>query len=496
MDSPKAASRMRNLIGRHKPGIGVSVIAAIIVLALAGWVYDSVSRKGNAAIDSLAVLPFINVNADQQLDYLSDGMTDTLIYNLSQLPNLNVKARSSVLRYKGNDVTPRTVGAELNVQAVLSGRIAKLGELLTLSLELADARTENVIWSAQYRRKQIELVSLQSEIAREVASKLRVKLAGADEQKLSKNGTTNGEAYHLYLEGRYHWNKRTARELEKALGYFNDAISLDPNYALAYAGLADTYVLLPLYREEPLRETMPRAREAATKSLRLDSNLVEAHAALGLANTYESDFTGAEREFKLAIELNPNYAMAHTWYGVMLAYMARHGEALIELQRALEIDPLSLICNVRYGEGLFYARRYEEAIAQLEKTIELDSDFERAHRALFAVCQAKGSYSKAIDEYAKGQELAGERQTATLVRDTFAKSGWQGFLRAMTGLERPSSLSRYNLVVFLAALGEKDKAFAELGKSYGVFGPLLRVDPLLDPLRDDPRFAEILRRAG
>jgi tetratricopeptide (TPR) repeat protein len=180
----------------------------------------------------------------------------------------------------------------------------------------------------------------------------------------------------------------------------------------------------------------------------------------------------------------------------MLSYVARHGEALIESQRALEIDPLSLICNARYGEGLFYARRYDEAVAQLEKTIELDSDFERAHRTLCAVYQAKGSYGKAVEEYAEGQELAGERQTATLVRDTFARSGWKGFLRAMTGLERPSSLSRYNLVVFLAALGEKDKALAELSKSFEVIGPLLRVDPLLDPLRDDPRFAEILRRAG
>ena len=496
IDSPRVATRMRKLIGSQRRAIGVSTIAAVIVLSLAGWAYDSISRKGNMAIDSLAVLPFINMNADQQLDYLSDGMTETLIDNLSKLPDLNVKSRSSVLRYKENDVTPGTVGADLNVQAVLSGRIAQRGELLTLRLELADARTENVIWSGQYRRKQTELVSLQSEIARDLSGKLRPKMPGADRRKLSKNGTDNEEAYRLYLVGRYHWNRRTSRELEKALGFFNDAISLDPNYALAYAAIADTYVLLPFYREEPLRESMPRAREAATKALLLDTSLVEAHAALGLANTYESDFVAAEREFKLAIELDSGNAIAHTWYGVMLSYMARHEEALTECQRALEIDPLSLIGNVRYGEALFYARRYDDAIAQLEKTIELDSGFDRAHRVLLAVCLAKGSYGKAIEEYAKEREMAGEPQAAALARDTFARRGWLGFLRAMTGRERPSSMSRYNLVLFLSALGEKDRAFAELSKSYEVLGLLLRVDPLLDPLRDDPRFAEVLRQAG
>ena len=480
----------------QKRTIGVSVVASIIVLTLAGSVYYSLSGKSKTAINSLAVLPFINVNADQRLDYLADGMTETLIYNLSHLPELNVKAFSSVFRYKDKEVAPRTVGADLNVQAILNGRILQRGDVLTLNLELADARTENVIWNEQYSRKQDELVSLQSEIARDVSSKLRVKLAGTDEEKLSKKYTTNAEAYQLYLKGRYYWNKRTAKDLEKGIECFNQAISVDPNYPLAYAGLADSYVLLPLYRDAPRREAMIQAREAATKALSLDRDLVEPHAALGLVDTFESDFTEAEREFNLALELNPTYAMAHTWYGVMLFYLGRHTEALVELQKALEIEPLSLIGNVRYGEGLFYARRYDDAIAQLKKTIELDESFERAHSSLSIVYQAKGRYSKAVEEYARYQDLMGERQTATLVRDSFAKGGWQGFLRAMTGGERPASLSRHNFVIFLTALGEKDKAFDELDKSYEVFGRLLRVDPLLDPLRDDPRFQEILRRAG
>jgi len=496
IDSAWRTSLVAKLIGTTKRRITVAAVVSILALLLAGSAYYSSSRTKNDAITSVAVLPFINVNADPQLEYLSDGMTEMLIYDLSRLPALNVKARASVFQYKGKDVTPRTIGADLNVQAVLSGRIMLHGEVLTLSLEMADARTENVIWSEQYDSKQAEIVSLQSEVARDVSDKLRMKLSGADQRRLSNNYTKNAEAYQLYLKGRFYWNKRTAKDLEKAIDYFNQAAALDQNYALAYAGLADSYVLLPFYRDAPIGEGMRQARDAATKALSLDSNLVEAHVSLGFVNTCESDFSEAQREFKLAIELNPNYATAHIWCGVMLSYLGRHREALLELQRALEIDPLSLIANVRYGEGLFYARRYDEAIAQLKKAIELDADFERAHSTLSTVYQAKGSYAEAVDEYARYQELMGQQQTATLVRASFAKGGWQEFLRTMTGGEKRVNLSRYNSVVFLTALGEKDKAFTELEMSFEVFGRLLKVDPLLDPLRDDARFAALLRRVG
>src|SRR5262249_28475782 len=262
---------------------------------------------------------------------------------------------------------------------------------------------------------------LQSEIARDVAGKLRLKLAGADQQKLTKEYTTDGEAYQLYLKGRFYWNRRTAKDLDRAVDCFNQAISLDPYYALAYAGLADSYALLPFYCDAPLRDAMHHAREAAERALSLDASLVEAHSSLGFVDTFEANFIEAEREFKLAIELDPNYATAHTSYGVMLTYLRRHQEALAEFQYALEIDPGSLIGNVRYGEGLFYARRYDDAMAHLKKAIDLDAGFERAHSTLFAVYQAKGNYVKAVEEYAKYQELMGERQTATLARDSFAK---------------------------------------------------------------------------
>lgn len=496
MDSSRATSPTRHLIGSKQRQIGVAVIAVVIVLALAEWAYYSLSRRSNAAINSLAVLPFINVNADQQLEYLSDGMTEMLICNLSQLPKLDVKALSSVFPYKGKDVTPHTVGADLNVQAVLNGRFVVRGDLLTLSLELADARTENVIWSQQYTRRQTDLISLQSEIARDISNHLRVKLEGADEQKLSKKYTNNTEAYQLYLKGRFYWNKRTLKDLEKALDYFNQAIALDPNYALAYAGLADTYVVLPIYNNEPVRETMPLAREAALKALSLDGELAEPHTALGRVYANEYDFKGAEREYKRAIELDPNYATAHQWYGILLYYLARNEESLAALQRAVEIEPVSLIINTVYAEGFFYARRYDDAIAQLKKTLELNNEFATAYQRLTRFYQAKGNYAEAARSYATYRELIGDREYAALIRENFAKSGWQGFLRAITAKEHLAKLSRYEAVVFLAALGEKEKAFAELHRSYEVFGPLLRIEPLLDPLRDDPRFAEILRRAG
>jgi len=493
---PETASHSHKLIGTKKRQVVVISASAIIALTLAVWAYYSLSTRENIFIDSLAVLPFLNVNSDQQVDYLSDGLTETLISRLSQLPKLNVKAHSSVFRYKGKEVSPQTVGADLGVQAILNGRIVQRGDWLTLSLELSDAKTENVIWSEQYNRKLTDLIFLQSEIVRDVLNELRVRLSGADEQRLSKGQTTNPEANQLYLKGRFYWNKRTVKDLEKSLEYFNQAITLDPNYALSYAGLADTYVLLPFYSNEPVREAMPRAREAAMKALLLDGDLAEAHATLGFVKTHEYDFNGAEREYKRAIELNPNYATAYQWYGEMLSYLGRHEEALAQMQSALELDPLSLIINVWRGNSLFYARRYNEAIAQLKKTLELDAGFAKTHKILANLHQVKSNYAEAVEEFAKYRELTGEHQLSALIRESFAKGGWQGFLRAITAKEQQGKLSPFERVVFHTALGEKDKAFDQLNLSYEVFGPLLKVEPLLDPLRDDLRFEEILRRSG
>jgi TolB-like protein len=490
-------------LSKPKRRKAIIAIAAVVAVALIAGLYVYWPRGKNATqIESIAVMPFVNESRNPELEYLSDGMTETLISSLSQLPNLNVKARSSVFRYKGKEANAQTIGKELNVQAILNGRVVQRGDQLTLSLELIDAQTENVIWSEQYNRRQSDLVSLQSEIARDVSSKLKSKLSGADQQKLAKTYTTNSEAYKLYLQGRFYWNKREEKDFRKAIEYFNQAIALDANYALAYAGLADTYALLSTFGFMPQTEGVPKAREFARQAVTLDNGLAEPHTTLGyLSLTYDYDFAGSEREFRRAIELNPNYATAHQWFGEMLTNAGRLDEASAEYRRALEIEPLSLPINWDFGRFLYMSRRYDESMAQHRKTIELDPGFARAHRTLAEVYRVKGDYANAVEERARFFDLIGQPQNAALVRATFAKEAWLGFLRLVTAENSPLKDSNNNWVVAKAYLdlGQKDKAFAELNKAYEVrLSSLcwLKVEPQMDPLRSDPRFGELLRKIG
>jgi len=345
---------------------------------------------------------------------------------------------------------------------------------------------------------------VQREIARDITGNLRLKLSGADEQKVTKNYTANPEAYQLYLKGRFYWNKRTPDNFRKAIDYFNKAIALDPNYALAYVGLADAYALLSTFGAVPSREATLKARESALTALSLEPSLGEPHATLGLILTdYDFDFAAAEREFQRAIELNPNYPTAHQWYGEMLGYAGRFQESFAEYRRALEIDPLSLPINWNYGRSIYYARRYDESLAQLKKTVELDASFAGVHRSLSYVYQSKGDYAASIEEFAKYLELIGDPAAAASVRETFATGGCSAFLRAMTGGQRlsglPGVVPAYFVATYHAALGEKDKAFAKLDEALAERYSdieILKVDPRLDFLRDDPRFAELVRRAG
>jgi serine/threonine protein kinase/TolB-like protein/Flp pilus assembly protein TadD len=486
-------------IKRHK--LGTALAAALLLTVMVAGVYFLSGRQADA-INSMAVLPFQNASGNADLEYLSDGMTETLIRSLSQLPHLNVKARSSVFRYKGQATDARTIGKELNVQAILNGRVVQRGEQLTLSLELIDAQTENVIWSESYNRQQTDLVSLQSEIARDVSTKLKARLSGADQAKVAKTYTTNAEAYRLYLQGRFYWNKREEREFRKAIEYFNQAVVLDPNYALAYAGLADAYASLSGFGFMPPTEAIPKARDFAHRASSLDDSLAEPRATLGYVLVqYEYDFAGSEREYKRAIELNPNYAMAHQWYGEMLSNVGRFDEAAAEYRRNLEIEPLSLPDNWAYGRFLYYARRFDDALAQLMKTIELDPGFARAHRTLSEVYWVRGDYANAVEARARFFELRGEPEKAILIRETFAKVGWSGYLRLVTAESSPLKESNNNWALAKAylALGEKDKALAELNKAYeNRISSVIwfKTDPQLDPLRDDPRFQELLRKIG
>lgn len=452
--------------------------------------------KPNRQIDSIAVMPFVNQSGNADVEYLSDGITETLIGSLSRLPDLSVKALSSVFRYKGKETDARTIGKELNVQAIVKGRVVQRGQDLVLNVELIDAQTENVLWTENYSRQLANLVSLQNEIARDVSQKLQTKLSGADMQKMAKSYTTNPEALQLYLKGRFYWNKRTRKDVEKSIEYFQQAIAIDPNYALAYAGLADAYALP---EGGTLRERTPKARDAALKALSLDTDLAEAHAALGhILTRYDLDFVGAERELRRAIELNPNYVTAHQRYSELLSFLGRHEESSAGIKRALELEPLCLVCNSASGYSMLFARKYDDAIAQLKRTVELDANFITAHRGLAWAYWMTGNYAASVEERAKVQEIDGDNEKAARFRESFVKGGWEGYLRYSTEDQNPGGAA-YSLAFFHAALGEKDKAFAELNKSFenrDYFVAALKVDPRLDPLRDDPRFQILIRKVG
>jgi len=474
--------------------VGVVILGAI--LAAAYFASRSQLDTGSQ-INSVAVMPFINGSSTTDVEYLSDGMTETLINSLSQLPGLSVKASSSVFRYKGKQVDPQTVGTELKVQAILNGRVVQRGDELTLYLSLVDTRTGNQMWGEQYNRNSADLLSLQNAVSRDVASKLRLKLSGAEEQKVQKNYTQNSDAYQLYLRGRYFWNKRTPPFLRKAIEYFQQAIDRDPNYALGYAGLSDSYAFLAYYGGAPAFEVMPKARQAAIKALSLDPNLPEAHNALGFVFVlFDYDYAGAESEYRRVIELNPNYALAHQNLGVMLNRIGRHEEGMIELRRALEIEPLSIVINRLYGDILVCDKRYDEGLSQLKKALELDTTFPTSYLSFSALYQLTGKYAESVESYAQYQELSDRPQTAKLIRESFAAGGWSAYLRDISS-KQPPGVTQYTAATLFVQLGETDKAFEALNKSLEKREWQLlyvKIDPRMDPLRNDPRLKELFQR--
>ncbi len=474
-------------------------LAVIVIGGFFGYRYFSPAKQ----IESIAVMPFVNEGGNADVEYLSDGMTETLIKSLSELPNLNVKPRSSVFRYKGKDTDLKTIGKELNVEAILNGRVVQRGEQLTLSLELVDVQNDKVLWTESYGRKQSDLVSLQSEIAKDVSTKLKSKLSGADTAKIEKKYTDNPEAYQLYLKGRYQWNKRTGESLKQAVEYFNQAIAKDPNYALAYSGLAESYVLFPNYSVALPLDCMPKAKAAALRAIEIDDSLAETHTALG---TYYSLFAwnqpAAEKEFRRAIELNPNYATAHQQFGIeCLSATGRFDEALAAGKRAEELDPLSPIIGADLANILTNARRFDEAIAQLKRVLALDQNFWVAYWYLGRAYHARGQYTEAVAAYRKGLELNDNPFLRALLIRSLVKTGERGEAVKLLGELQAESTRRYvsssSFAVAYAALGEMDKAFAYLEKDVAERASRpasFSVSSNWDDLRDDPRFAELVRR--
>lgn len=475
------------------------VIAVTVVGGFFAYRYSTQAKQ----IESIAVMPFVNESGNPDVEYLSDGMTETLISSLTQVPNLHVKSRSSVFRYKGKGTDARTIGSELKVQAILNGRVAQRGEQLTLSLELVDAATENAIWSQQYTRMQSDLVSLQSEIARDVSSRLAAKLTGAEAAKVEKTYTANPEAYQLYLKGRFQWNKRTGESLKQAVSLFDQAIAVDPNYALAYSGLAETYVLFPNYSIAMPIDSMPKAKAAALRAIELDDSLAEAHVALGM---YYSDFAwnqpAAEREFRRAIELNPNYASAHQQFGIQcLTTLGRFDEAIAEGKRAEQLDPVSPIIGADLGNTLIRARRFDDAIAQLTRVLNLDSNFWVAYWYLGMAHFGKGQYGESIAAYEKALLVNDDPWVKALLAQSLAKVGRREDASRLVSELIAASKRRYvsnaSLAAAHAALGEKDKAFVFLEQEVAdrsarpnIFAFLL----IWDDLRDDPRFAALIQK--
>ena len=501
---PQATSSAEYVVGevkRHKLGVALGSIILLALVGFGSWYFFHRAASAKQ-IESIAVMPFVNESGNADVEYLSDGMTETLISSLSQLPNLNVKARSSVFRYKGKDTNPQTIGRELNVQAVLNGRVAQRGDQLSLNLELVDAQTENVIWSESYSRKQADLVSLQSEIARDVSSKLKSKLSGADVAKVEKNYTASSEAYQLYLKGKFYWNKRTGESLKQAAELYRQAIEKDPNYALAYSGLAETYVLFSSYDVAPANDSMPQAKAAALRALEIDEQLAEAHNALGFyLSNYEWDRDGSEKEYHRAIELKPNYATAHHWLGADLSNVKRFDDSLVELRRAEELDPLSPIIGTNLGDTLVFARRYDEAIAQYKRTLVRNPNFAYAHRALGWAYGSNGMYPEAIAETRTSIELNNASSAKGYLGLWLAKSGKRDEAMKLLGELKQKSTQDYvqsdTFALIYIGLGEREEALNYLEKhmsSRAETANTYAVAPELDVLRSEPRFKEMLKR--
>ncbi len=490
-------------IKQHKLAAAIAVF--VIVASAVALSFYLHGRNTESAIESIAVLPFQNRSTETDTEYLSDGLTESLIYRLSQLPNLKVSPTSSVFHYKGKEMDAIKVGQELGVSAVLSGRIVQRGDNLTISAELVDVRYNKLLWGEQYERKMSELLQTQREIARDVSQKLRMRLSGADEQKLAKNYTANTEAYQLYLKGRYHLLKLTPPEIQTGISYFNQAIEIDPSYALAYVGLADAYRLPTLIGEMPGTEVLPKAKAAAQKAIEIDDTLAEGHASLGfIIFWYDWDWNAAENQYKRALELDPNSADTHIFYAHLLSNTGRHAEALAEAKRARELDPLNLRINAMEGLFLLHARLTDEAIARLQKTFELDANYYIAHMFASSAYIEKGMYAEAIAEARNARGLSGVSSYPTaFLGYALAKSGKQAEARSvleeLLKLSTERYVSPYNIALIYNGLDERDKTLDWLGKGYQQRDPrmvFLKVEPKWNNLRDDPRFKDLLRRVG
>jgi eukaryotic-like serine/threonine-protein kinase len=477
-----------------------ALLAVLLLASLAAGGYLIHRRfAARPALDAIAVLPLTNASGDPSAEWLSDGITESLINSLAPAPGIKVMSRNAVFRYKGRPVEPARVARELGVGAVLVGEIVQRGEDLTVSVELINARDNTHLWGEKYSRKISDVLQVEEEIAQAIAGRLRARLgAGGDGPK---RHTSDSSAYQDYLRGRYFWNKRSEEGFRRAVGFFNQAIERDPSYALAYAGLADTYALLSDYSVVPPREAMPRARAAAERAIELDDALAEGHTSRAFVRmAYEWKWAEAESGFRRAIELNPNYATARQWYASLLVQTGRTGEALSEIKFAQELDPLSSIISANAGLYLYYSRRYDEAERQLRKTLEVDDTFGVAHLYLGYVHLQQNEAARAVAEIERAHQLMGDDpETMAALGHAYAAAGRRAdaleLLGRLWSRGRRGYVSPYFVAVVHTGLGEREQAFRQLGQAFADRHPgmiLLKFDPRFDPLRKDPRLARLI----
>jgi TolB-like protein/Flp pilus assembly protein TadD len=463
-------------------------------------------RAASKSIQSIAVLPLENTSNDTNAEYLSDGLTESIINNLSQLPKLKVLARSTVFRYKGRKIDPQQLGKELGLHAVVTGRVLQMGDHLTIGIELVKVADGSQLWGEQYHRRMEDIFALQEEISRQISEKLRLRLSGAQRKRLTRGHTKEPRAYQLYLKGRFFWNKRTEEDANKGIGCFQEALSLDSNFALAYVGLADCQTLLGDVGVQamPPKEAFSRGKRSAARALELDDALAEAHGTMGHINMHLFDWPAAERELRRALELNPNYAQACVWYAYYLAFMGQFTDSIANINCALQLDPLSLPVNTSAAELLYFSGRFDESIEQFQKSIEMDPYKTQAHLGLGRVYEHRGIYAAALSEFAKARELAHDSpESLASLAHCYALSGKAAealmLLRDLIKRSEQEYVSPLNLALIHAALGQKLPAFECLKRGYEIHDAwmiYITVDPRWESLRGDAEFAEIVRRVG
>jgi len=483
-----------------------TALAAVAATAVWGWLrWRQNIASASGPIRSIAVLPLVNLSGDPAQEYFADGMTDELITEIAQVGSLRVTSRTSAMHYKATAKTAQDIARELNVDAVLEGSVVRSGGRVRITAQLIDARVDKHLWAKTYETELKDVLGMQDAVARDVAGQIRLRLTTEEQGRLSRSRPVNPEAHEAYLKGLYYWNKRDRASLEKAIVYFNEAIAIDPNYALPYAGIAQCYIPLTYFGYVRGNDVRNKVAAALTKALELDDSLAEAHTALGSAkHFYEYDWAGAEREFKRAIELNPNYATAHQWYAQMLGSEGRGEEALVQHKRALALDPLSLIIISGTGHRLYRLRRYDEAAIALRDAVAMDSNFPSSHWNLGLVYTQQKDFPSAIKELQKADALFGGNPLLLAgLGYAYAASGDK--IGARTVLIRLEKQARRQYVdpdafaLVYAGLGNKDKAFEWLTRATDDregWVTFINNEPMLDNLRSDPRFGNLLRRIG